>query len=104
MGTSRSVRDRLGHAVLFCPDDVAAQPPAVCLKGEGDSPGDTAEVFGLQPIRNRPRAISVDTSKVCVLLAEPTSALGSHRVRVSKVQPNRPVPTQNPSDLTEHFD
>ena len=46
------VLDRGGHGVGLAPDDVRAQPPAVRLERQGQTPGHAAQVLGLEAERN----------------------------------------------------
>src|SRR5713101_5905960 len=48
MRAGRAVAGRLGHRVGLGPNHIGAQIPPVSLKGEGDAPGNSDEVLGLE--------------------------------------------------------
>src|SRR2546422_290436 len=52
-----TVRDALGHRVWLVPDDVAAQIPAVRLKGERHTPGHANKILRLQRRRRFVRSV-----------------------------------------------
>src|SRR5216683_8328178 len=48
MRAGRAVADRFGHRVGLGPNYIGAQIPAISLKGEGDAPGNSDQVLGLE--------------------------------------------------------
>jgi hypothetical protein len=89
------------------PDYVLAKPPTVSLKSEGDAPWDAYKVFGFDHVCGvlcSPDSLKRHPagSSVCSMVPVVSS---SRRVPVAiaKIQPKRPIITQNPPNLTEYI-
>src|SRR6266571_8722826 len=69
------------------------QIPAVSLKREGDSPGNAAKIFRFQASAWRSLAIRSE-----IITTDATAII----IRVSKIEPQRPVRPQHAPNLAEH--
>lgn len=99
VGTGGPVPDGLGLAVGLVPDDVRAEKPTVGLESEGQLPGDTDQVFGLQA-RGSGRPVAHAAGGVFFIGVAPGAVAAG--VGVADIQPESTVVPEHPAHLTEY--
>jgi len=114
----RAVGDALRHGVRLAPDDVAAEPPASGLEGEGHAPRDAHEVLRLEALHQwRPSLVRVGLHELAYPTTQSNGRLrllhalrdasvvpGDRIVAVAYVEPAGAVGPQHAADFLEDRD